>query len=294
MDRIVPEVPPSGDSLRLVIDTDFAAEIDDLYAVALALRSQGRFRLEGLVGTHFANEAGRVSIDESCSLLHEFLDVAQMAGNIPILRGGDPLRYLDEPSESEGADFIIDRAHTGSEADPLWVVGLGAASTLASAVMKDPDIKPLVRYVFHARSEVTWPDRSDQYNVYGDRQAARNLLTSGVPLVWFDTGTALTCPMETTERKLMGAGPLGRYLHEYRLRNRYFQRADKGFFDVGDIAWLIDPAVCSEEVVSAPVLGLDYRFVPSDNYGKIRRVFDVKPEPAWRIFFSRVGEADTD
>jgi len=275
--------------MRLVIDTDFASEIDDLYAVALAIRSPDRFRLEGLVATHFANKAGRESIEQSYRLLGEFLDVAEAGGDIPILRGGDPLRYLDEPADSEGADFIIRRARQGDVDDPLWVVGIGAASNLASAILKAPDITPLVRYVFHARSERTWPDRSDQYNVYGDRQAARHLLSSCVPLVWFDTGATLTCTMETTERRLAPAGPLGRYLHEYRLRSAYFQRADKGFFDVGDIAWLIDPTVCIAEVVNAPILNWDYRFTATDANGPMLRVFDVKPEPVWELFFSRVG-----
>ncbi len=30
--RIVPQLPPATDSLRLLIDTDIANEIDDLYA----------------------------------------------------------------------------------------------------------------------------------------------------------------------------------------------------------------------------------------------------------------------
>lgn len=32
VDRIVPVVPPKGQKLRLVLDTDFGNEIDDLYA----------------------------------------------------------------------------------------------------------------------------------------------------------------------------------------------------------------------------------------------------------------------
>jgi hypothetical protein len=45
----------------------------------------------------------------------------------PVLHGSDPMRYRFEPSESEGADFIIERAMAGSPGAPLWLVGLGAA-----------------------------------------------------------------------------------------------------------------------------------------------------------------------
>lgn len=53
--RLVPQIPgPPGVRIRLVINTDAANEIDDLYAIAPALRSPDRFEIAGFVATHFA------------------------------------------------------------------------------------------------------------------------------------------------------------------------------------------------------------------------------------------------
>jgi purine nucleosidase len=288
-DRLVPELPAAGRRLRVVIDTDIATEIDDLYAVALALRATDRFAVEGFVATHFAQKHGRASIAQSYALLLELLEVAGHAGRYPVCKGGDPIPYLDEPSDSAGARLIIERAHAGGPDDPLWVVGLGAATNLASALLLDPAILPKVRYVFHARSEWSWPERSEQYNVGGDVRAARCLLSSGVPLVWFDTGQQLTCPMAVTAQRLLPLGGLPAYLHNYRLKAPYYQRDDKGFFDVGDIAWMMRPDVCTNTVVDAPSMDWAMRFEHRGGLGRMLRVHDLQPEPVWALFFARMA-----
>jgi hypothetical protein len=76
VDRIIPIVPSKGEQLRLIIDTDFANEIDDLYAVAFAMIYPKRFKLEGIVAANFNNNrpgAGPGSVDESYRLLNRFL-----------------------------------------------------------------------------------------------------------------------------------------------------------------------------------------------------------------------------
>jgi len=50
------------------------------------------------------------------------------------------MRYRYEQSESEGVDFIIEKAMQASKEDPLWVIGLGAATDIASAILKEPRI----------------------------------------------------------------------------------------------------------------------------------------------------------
>jgi len=55
--RLVPELPPSERALRLVIDSDVANGIGDLCAISLAIASPDRFRIEGIVSTHFNNQA---------------------------------------------------------------------------------------------------------------------------------------------------------------------------------------------------------------------------------------------
>ncbi|NLF30624.1 MAG: hypothetical protein GX591_07025 [Planctomycetes bacterium] len=290
--RLVPEPPPADQRVRLLIDSDAANEIDDLYAIALAVATPERFAIEGFVATHFAASAfgtdGPASTEKSYRLIGELLDVAGAAGRWRVARGAHPMQYMDWPSEGEGVDFILERARAGTADDPLWVVALGAATNLASAIVKDPSIADRVRFVFHARSGETWPQRSVQYNVKGDVWAARTLLRSPAPLVWFDTGTNLCRSFEQTAATVAPTGRLGTYLHEFRRRNPYFMRSDKGFFDMADIAWMIRPGLCREEVVPAPTMD-PYLFFDHDHvHGRMRRVYAIENDPTWDLLCQRL------
>jgi hypothetical protein len=55
--RPVAPWPPAPGPLRVIIDTDAAAEVDDQYALALALGSPERLRIEGLIARISATRA---------------------------------------------------------------------------------------------------------------------------------------------------------------------------------------------------------------------------------------------
>ena len=290
MERLVPKLPDKDQRIRLLIDTDAANEIDDLYAISLALVSPDRFDLVGLVATHFAasDNAGPESIDRSYRVICTLLEKAGLSGRIPVLRGGHPMQYRRVPSPSEGCDFIIEQAQLCTPEEPLWVLGLGAATNLASAILKEPAICDRVRYIFHARSEHTWPHRSEQYNVKGDVLAAMALLDSSVPLVWFDTGTHITASFARTEADIAPTGDLGAYIHEYRRHFPYWMTDQKGFFDLGDVAWLLCPEICHVEEVAAVRMDRDMRMFPTDSLGRMLRVSDIDNEYPWTLLAERL------
>lgn len=293
IDRLVPTVPAAGKKLRLLIDTDFANEIDDLYAVALALVAPDRFLIEGFVVTHYNNQSpggGPGSIAKSYDLLMEFMKASGYAGKYPIKKSAPPMAYHGHPSEGEGVDFIIERAHAGSAEDPLWVVALGACTNLASAILKDPSIAPKVRYVFHSRCDRLWPERSVQFNVLGDIHATRALLSEWVPLVWFDTGSQLKISMQDSEKYISSISPMGKFIHDYRSTSDWFMPLEKGFFDMGDIVWLIDPDTCKSEVVYAPSMDPYMYFDHGAQNGKMLRVYDIDNNASWNMLFDRMAK----
>ena len=57
-ERSVPAIPPKGRRMRVVIDSDAKNEIDDQWALALAILSPERFEIEGFVGANFDNQRG--------------------------------------------------------------------------------------------------------------------------------------------------------------------------------------------------------------------------------------------
>jgi hypothetical protein len=291
IDRLIPVIPPKEKRIKLVIDTDVGNEIDDLYAIALVLASPERFDLKGICGAHYNNGrpgAGPGSVEMSVKLTHDLLAAAGMGGKFPVLNGSQPIQYYGFPSNSEGSDFIIKEALRASPEDPLWIVVLGASSTTASAILSEPGIINNIRVVYHTRSEYTWPTRSVQFNVKGDIHAARSLLASRVPLVWFDTGTHLTIPYAMTKQHLAPINALGKFLHDYRDRDSWFALDEKGFFDMGDFVFLINPDTCKHEITYAPSMDEYMFFDFSRANGKMLRVFDIDNDASWNMLFQRL------
>lgn len=277
------------DRIPIVIDTDAANEIDDLYAIALALAADHRFEIRGFVATHFAAVAGRESIQRSYDVLVELLSVA--GARYPVAKGGDPLIYPGEPQASAGSDFIIEEALRATPDEPVLVLGLGAASNISSAMMREPRIRDRIVVMFHGRSEATWPHATAQFNIVGDVIAAQYLLESDVRLIWFNTGTHLCASMEETERRLLPLGEIGRYLHEYRYQSAGFQSDRKGFFDLGDTAWLIEPGLCSYGPHPVPELKRPLTFDFSNSSREMLLVSSIRPEPTWDLFYSYLSHA---
>ena len=174
--RHVPEIPAPGEKLRVIIDTDAACEIDDLYAIALAVLCRDRFEIEGFVATHFGDAGGPEGIDKSFRAIETVLEMAGLTGEFPVKRGSAPFQYSAVPVESEGVDFIIQRAMATDKDDPLWVISLGACTNIASAYLKEPKIADRVVVFWHGRTR--WPDKAWNFNVYNDLKAARILFRS--------------------------------------------------------------------------------------------------------------------
>ena len=291
IDRLIPEIPAPGKRMKLIIDTDVGNEIDDFYAIALALASPERFNILGICGAQYNNGrpgSGPDSIKYSVKLTHDLLAAADMQGKYPVLHGSPPTQYFGFPVESEGSGFIIEEAKKASPDDPVWVVVLGAASTTASAILTDPSITENIRVVFHTRCDHNWPQRSTQFNLSGDIHAARSILESRVPLVWFDTGTHIKCIYEMTKKYLAPISPLGKFLHDYRDKSPAYASPMKGFFDMGDIAFLIDPGICKTETTMAPCMDKYMYFDFTKSSGKMLRVFEIDNEAVWNMLFTRL------
>jgi len=285
--RTVPRIPPRGERLRVLIDSDAKNEIDDQWAITLAILSPERFAIEGFVGANFDNERGGPDgVEKSVREIETILEKTGMAGKWPVRRGSHPMQYRFQPSESEGVDFIIDRAMAGSPDDPLWVIGLGAATDMASAFLKAPEILDRVVVFWHFRTK--WPEKCWNFNVFGDVRAARLLFHSPLSFVLFDTGTHLTCPMEESEQMVRPYGEIGEYLHEYRRTSKGWMSPEKGFFDLGDIAALVDPELASWEEAECPEVDRDLSYRFKGTLGSILRCGDVDRDRTFALLYDKL------
>lgn len=288
-ERVVPTIPPAGRPIRVIIDTDCATEVDDPYAVALALLCPERLKIEGFIAAHFGDDGGPDGIERSVKALELVMEKAGQGGRYPIKRGSHPLQYSKRATESEGVDFLIERAMASPKDDPLWVIALGPATDLVSAYLKEPRIKDHMVAFWHGRTR--WPKQAWNFNAYNDVRAVRALFASDLPLVLFDTGTDLTCPVEESETRIRPYGELGRYLHEIRLKEAYYRSPKKGFFDLGDIAFLFDPSLAKQEVVPAPGIEWDLTYLHDRPHGKMVRVFDIDRDRTFDLLSSKLQRA---
>jgi purine nucleosidase len=291
----VPIIPPGDQRLRVIIVSDATNEIDDVWAISLALLYPERFEIEGFVGSNYDHSYwrgyGPESIQKSVDEIHRILEKAGMKGQYPVYRGAHPMQYEISPGDSEGVDFIIERAMASTPEDPLWIISLGSPTDAASAYLKEPAIKDRVIMFWHARTENTWPFRAHNFNIWGDKHASRMMFHAPFPLVIFDTGTHLTAgPLEETEKYVKPFGDLGEYLYNYRLRSGYFLDVTKGYFDLGDIAALIDPGIAKWEVIPCPTVThyMDYNFYRTN--GQALRCYDIDRDKTFNLLYDRLRE----
>ena len=286
-ERPIPNKPDPTKQIRVIIDADAKNEVDDQWAIALALFARDRFRIEGFVAANFDNHhGGPSSIRKSYDEILLLLEKAGMSGEFPVYMGSPPMQYKYAPSESEGVDFIIETALNSTPEDPVWIIALGSATNLASAYLKNPEIARTSVFFWHGRTR--WPDKLWNFNVFGDRIAAMTLFHSPIPFILFDTGTYLYCSMEESEKEVRPHGELGKYLHDVRKTGEWYQRSDKGFFDLGDIAALVDPSLATWEVVECPEIDPDLTYRFTGNKGKILRCFDIDRDGTFELLYERL------
>ncbi|MCI0621102.1 MAG: nucleoside hydrolase [Acidobacteria bacterium] len=275
-----PWPPPEG-PIRMIIDTDAGAEIDDQYALALALGFPERIKIEGFVAAHFGIDGGAKGIDKSFAEIQTVLEKAGMKGRFPVKRGSDPIVYRDRVPESEGVDFIVERAKAATPENPLWLVMLGPATDGAAALLKEPSIADRMIVLWHGRTQ--WPVRCWNYNAFNDIKAAQLLFEVPVRFVLFDTGTHLTIHPEESGRRFTPISELGKYLHEIRNRHKHYLSPRKGMFDLGDIVAVVDPNAVRWERTDAPRVDHDLRYDFTRNYGEIVRIYHVERDRSFDL-----------
>lgn len=273
--------PLSGAKLRVIIDSDAANEVDDQYAVALALGFPERLQVEGFVVAHYGLRGGAAGIDKSYKSLLKVLEKAGKKDQFIVKKGIDPLAYLDQIPASDGIDFIIEKARSATPENPIWLIALGPATNAAAAVLKDPSIADKLVILWHGRTQ--WPTRCWNFNAYNDTKAVQVLFDLPTRLILFDTGTYLTMPMEESATRIMNNGVMGKYLHDIRLKSAYARRADKGLFDMGDIAAIIDDKVTKWEIVNAPSVGHDLAYDFKTKRGKFVRIYEIDREASFKL-----------
>lgn len=254
---------PEG-RVEMVLDTDTYNEIDDQFAIVYSLLAQDKLQVEAIYAAPFHNHRSEGPGDGMEKSYEEIQRVLNRLPNIPhppIFKGSaEWLKDRATPVESPAVDDLIDRARSRKTGKPLYVVGIGALTNIASALLKAPDIASKVVVVWLGGTPSYWHNTLE-FNLEGDWNASRFLFDSGAAVIFFPCAQVVAM-MHTTlaemERFVKGRGAIGDYLFEiYRDYTGYDLTqpgVSKHIWDLAPIAWLINPKTFDTVLSPSPIL----------------------------------------
>ncbi len=296
------EIPPRQGKARILLDTDAANYFDDQFALAYAALSSEAIQIEALYAAPFANQ--RVSdpaegMERSYEEIGRVLDALSPGRGIPVLRGSPTwMRDDGAPIESPAATDIVERV-MGGEPEIDYVVAIGAATTVASALLMEPRVGQ--------RSTVIWlggtPHHfasASEFNLRQDPAAVRVLFNSGTRLVHVPApGLAenVRVSREELERRMRGKSAIGEYLLDIvRELSPVHQESSassrtQAIWDMAAVAWLVNPQWVESALVPSPLLSSDLAWFQSPYRHRIRVATRVLRDEVFTDFFRKIGTA---
>jgi purine nucleosidase len=303
----VQRLEPPTHPARVVLDTDAANEIDDQFAIAYAVLSAEHLSVEAVYAAPFQRlgpaepdlTSPTAGVFPGEGMEQSYQEIVRVLNALPsanldnsIHRGAESwLTDAETPVTSPAAEDLIARVRTQAAGpDPLYVVALGAPTNVASALLAAPEIAEQV-VVIWLGGNGTWWIPGAEYNVYQDRHASRVLLDCGVPLVHvpcYQVTEKLMTTQAEVERVVRGRGRIGNYLADLYQGFDHGGARMKQLWDIGPIAWLINPNWCPSALVHSPVLqdDLTWGFDPTRHL--IREVRDIDADAVLGDLFAKL------
>ena len=282
---------PREAPIKLILDSDTANEIDDLFAIAYLLKDgYPGVEVLGLSSAQWFHVwSGDSTVYQSQQLNEELLELLGRE-DLPHPLGADLIMGKPwgdyDPRDSPAARFIIAEAMALNDGEKLAVLSIGATTNLASALALEPAIKDrIVAYTLGFRYDFDgdfW--NKDEFNIRRDLNAANYLLNAeGLELHVMPISVAIkyTWEREDTFNRLAKAGKPGAYLRA-RWENHGGPDAEKWtMWDVALLQAFLRPEQASEISVTTP---------PENTRRPVWMYNDIDAEAMAADFWERVGE----
>ncbi len=244
----------------LIISTDIGDDVDDAFALALALRSPS-LNVTGLIASW-----GDAPL--RARMLERLLQAAGRPG-IPVAVGRSTVSTVGfsqsrwavqgtaPASPADGADAILDQARRDPGRTTLPV--LGPLTDAARAFDKDPAAFGKLKQIVlmggavregYGRSDYRAPTPPvPEYNIAADIEAARKVFSADVPLRVFPLDATKLRLQEDERVSLFAHGDaltdaLGQLYWQWRDADQPWASSTPTLFDVVPVAALIDPSTC--------------------------------------------------
>lgn len=244
---------------KLILDTDTANEIDDLYAIARLLPDTSIDLLGINSAQWFHVWSGDSTVYQSQRLNEELLTIAGRP-DIPHPLGSDLIMGKPwgdyDPRPSPASDFIIEQVRALPEGEKIVVMPIGAATNLASAIAIEPEIaRKIVVYTLGFRYDFEgnfW--NKDEFNIRRDLNAANFLLNQEdleLHIMPINVAIEYTWQRSDVFTRLGQIGPMGDYLKQKWLE-RFAENDSWVMWDVALVQAFIHPELAEETTVLTP------------------------------------------
>lgn len=285
-------VEPTG-KVDMVLDTDTFNEIDDQFALTLAVLSPESINLKAVTAAPFLNNR---STDAGDGMLKSYDEIFRVLERLNIkkddfvFKGSNSfLLNRTTPVESAAARAIIKLAYESEK--PLYVTAIGAITNVASAILLDPAIISKIVVVWLGGHPFYW-HTANEFNLKQDVAAAQVVFDSGVPLVQIpckNVAEHLRTTVWELEKYVKGRGAVGDFLFERfcDYSTNYFGWT-KEIWDIAAIAWIINPKWVPSVITPLPLLTDEKTWQSAPGRHSCRVAMDVHRDPIFRDFFTKL------
>ena len=296
------EIPPRKGRARILLDTDAANYFDDQFALAYAAMSTEEIHIEAVYAAPFSNR--RINDPGSgMELSHEeigrVLEALRPGREIEVLKGSQAwMGEHGDPVESRAAEDMIHRVMRGHPRID-YIVAIGAATTVASALLMEPRIGERSTVVWLGGTPHHFPSASE-FNLRQDPAATRVLFDSGARLMHVPApGLAenLRASRTELERQMRGRSAIGDYLLDTVVEAAPEQRGPEAtsstlaIWDMATIAWLVNPRWVESALVPSPLLGPDLIWFHNSNRHRVRVATRLLRDEVFTDFFRKIRTA---
>jgi purine nucleosidase len=247
--------PTSAVPERIIIDTDIGGDIDDAFAVALALQSP-EVSILGFT-TASGDTTARARILDEMLGQSDHKDIPVAAGSPTNLRFnsqyigrqsrfGEKGRFA-KATHPPAVEFILDQIRRFP--DQITLVTMGPLTNVAALNDKDPQsFRRLKRIVMMGGSIAVGYDEAlkravPEYNIFADIPSAQKVFQSGVPIFVMPLDSTVQLKLDEVKRAALfyEGSPLTDSLAVLYLMANI---ATPVLYDAMPVAFVIDPELC--------------------------------------------------
>jgi len=290
-----------GGRKKVILDTDTYNEIDDQFALALAMLSPDEIELLAVTAAPFHNSNSNSYADGMEKSYKEAVTIMDLVHKshgvptVPCYRGAtERMPDTETPVKSEAADAIrtiVNEHYNPESGEKIYIIAIGAITNVTSALLLYPELTDKVAVIWLGAC-ARWYG-GNEFNLQGDLNATNGLLRLQVPLLILPcngVASELILEIHELEYQLKGKSLLGDYLCE-NVANCKPKNAvswSRVIWDVGTIAAVINPRCWYASVQPRFQVNADYSYAFGAAEGTFEHIEKMYRDAVFSTMFSRL------